>query len=160
MSTSSNTAAAAAAAATIPAGGDGAAAAVTTSFERMTEALTRGLGVLDAAAAGNLCPIPAAAVDTATDNVLLGDGGDAEDDGGVIDDAILEDDSLEIHAVGNVEEAMDELAAPPVPVASSTVAAASPAVRPKESVSGRAQWHAQAGPRADRGASEGERRKY
>ena len=129
------------------------AAADQSPYVAMAAALARGLGVLDAAADPAANPIP-----IEDDDEILGD---AEDDGGVINEAILEDDGVAIHAVGDIEEeSMDQAAPPAVPEAPTTVVAAAPAVRPKESVSGRAQWHAQAGPRADRGTSEGERRLY
>ena len=158
MAANGNGAAAAVAAALSGAGGgvaaaSGDAAAAPEPYAAMAEALLRGLGSLDAAAAADVV-VPAGG-----DDDVLGVG---LDDGEEIDDAILEeeDDGIELHAEGEVEEPMDASAPPLVPVASAPGEATAPAVRPKEISSGRAQWHAQAAQRVDRGASEGERRAY
>ena len=150
----------AAAAATASVAGDGAGANLS-PYAAMAEALLRGLGSLDAAAA----PVEAtAAVEAApvggVDDLL----GEGDDDGAAIDDRILEDDNadgIEIHATGEVDEPMDASAPSSVPASSAPDVATTPAVRPKElQTSGRAQWHAQAAQRAVQGASEGDKRNY
>ena len=163
VNSSDGAAAAAEAVATGEAAASGGGGAATPApYAAMAEALLRGLGSFEAAAAVVGNPLPGG------DDDVLGIG---LDDGEEIDDAILEDEDdggdggeggngVEIHAVGEIDEPMDAQASSSVPAASAPGVAAAPAVRPKEVVSGRAQWHAQAAPRADRGASEGERREY
>ena len=127
-------------------------------YAAMADALAWGLGALDAAAAGGTAPAVTAAV------IPVGGGDDdilggVVDDGGEIDDAILEDDGRtvdEVVLLANEEiEAMDDSTPAVVPAATLAppVGVPAPVVRPKETAAGRAQWHAQAGPRADRGAS-------
>ena len=161
-----NGASAAASSGDAAAASSSAAAAAASPYAIIQAALERGLGALDAAAATHAAG-PAAAATTAlpaNDGDELLRGGE-EDDGGDIDDAILEEtggaeEAVVIHAEGEIDEPMESGAPSLVPAGSAPVDAAARAVRPKESPAANLQWHAQAGPRADRGASEEERKNY